>query len=594
MIRHERSAREPAASDRRAYTLRTTRIAAFAPVVVLGMAVLLASGAGPVQTTFGIVVLVGVVLVGAATPPPSVTTGVGTPEVTPAVLGASGVLVSVVVLVAALDGDPQRFTLVFGVVVVATAFALPRRQRGPLILWAFAGWAASLWFGGVRDATVVATQIGGALLIALVALRTTSALETALRIERAASRASRTRASLLASVLRLQSLEPQAIAEAVVTGVREAGLDDAVLRAVDGRELRTIAVRTAEGITPPPPVISVDDGLAGIACRSGRVEVVDDYGAHPAALPGSGDLRGMVAAPVHVDGELTAVLIGARRAVGLTSVQREAVELLAEEAGVAFGRARRFATDAATVTELRRLDERTHDFVSTVSHELRTPMTVVTGLGQTLARRWDDLEGGRRADLLRRIDENAERLAAMVRSLVDTSALERGQLVVRAEPVDLATSVGRVLGRLGPLLEGHRTGVEVPDGTWVVADPSLLEHVVENLLSNAARHTPPGTTVDVRVRVLDGEVELEVVDDGPGIDPADLPHVLERFYRAGEPTTRPSGGLGLGLAISQQVLRAHGRDLTVASVPGEGTRFAFRLPAHRPGQVPDAVTATGR
>jgi signal transduction histidine kinase len=594
MIRHGGTDRTTETSARRAFVVRTTRTAALVPIVVLGMAVLLASEAGPVPTTLGIVALLGSLVVAAVSGAGTVLPAAGSPEVTPSLLGAAGVLVSVVLLVAALGEDPQRFTLVFGVVVVAAAFALPRRHRGPLILWALAGWAVSLWFGGARDGTTLATQLGGALLIALVALRTTAALETALRIERAASRASRTRASLLASVLRLQSLEPQAIAEAVVTGVREAGLDDAVLRVVEGAELRTISVRTAEGITAPPAVIGIDDGLAGIACRSGRVEVVDDYRTQPFALPGAGDLRGMIVAPVRVDGELTAVLIGARRAVGLTSVHRQAVELLAEEAGVAFGRARRFAADAATVAELRRLDERTHDFVSTVSHELRTPMTVITGLGQTLARRWEDLDGRRRADLLRRIDENADRLAAMVRSLVDTSALERGQLVVRAEPVDLATSVARVFGRLGPLLEDHRTSVEVPDETWVVADPSLLEHVVENLLSNAARHTPPGTAVVVTVRELDDEVELEVVDDGPGIDPADLPHILERFYRAGEPTTRPSGGLGLGLALSQQVLRAHGRDLTVASAAGEGTRFAFRLPAHRPDEAGGAVTAAGR
>jgi signal transduction histidine kinase len=593
MVRQDETGPSPASATRRAFTVRTTRTAVLAPVVVLGTAAVLASDAGRVGTALGVVAIAGLVVLGAASGARTVSAA-GAPEITPAVLGATGVLVSAVIIVGALDGDPQRYTLVFGVVVVAAAFALPRRHRGPVILCALAGWGASLWFGGVRDGTAMVTQLGGALLIALVALRTTSALETALRIERSASRASRTRASLLASVLRLQSLEPQAIADAVVTGVRETGLDDAVLRSVEGSQLRTIAVRTAEGVTPPPAVIRIHEGLAGVACRSGQVEVVDDYRSHPFALPGSGDLRGMIVAPVHVRGELTAVLIGARRARGITSVQRQAVELLAEEAGVAFGRAHRFAADAATVVELRRLDERTHDFVSTVSHELRTPMTVITGLGQTLARRWDDLDGARRADLLRRIEENADRLAVMVRSLVDTSALERGQLVVRAEPVDLAASVARVLGRLGPLLERHRTSVEVPDDTWVVADPSLLEHVVENLLSNAARHTPPGTTVVVAVRVLDGEVELEVVDDGPGIDPGDLPHVLERFYRAGEPTTRPSGGLGLGLALSQQVLRAHGRDLTVASTPATGTRFAFRLPVHDPEGAGDAVTGTGR
>jgi signal transduction histidine kinase len=196
---------------------------------------------------------------------------------------------------------------------------------------------------------------------------------------------------------------------------------------------------------------------------------------------------------------------------------------------------------------------------------------------------------------LRRIDENADRLAVMVRSLVDTSALERGQLVARSEPFDLGACIAQVMGRLGPLLEEHRTTIDVPEGTWVLAEPSLLEHVVENLLSNAARHTPAGTLVAVVADVRGDEVEVVVADDGPGIDPADLPHVLERFYRAGQPTTRPSGGLGLGLALSQQVLNAHDRELTVASSPGEGTRFVFRLPVHQGrGTEEGRVTAAGR
>ncbi|MEX0836390.1 MAG: ATP-binding protein, partial [Nitriliruptor sp.] len=286
-----------------------------------------------------------------------------------------------------------------------------------------------------------------------------------------------------------------------------------------------------------------------------------------------------VAVPVRVDGEVAAVLFAGRRELGLTTGQVEAVELLAEEAGTALQRARGFAAGSATVAELRRLDERTHDFVSTVSHELRTPMTVIDGLGQTLERRWTDLDHVRRADLLRRIDENAERLAAMVRSLLDSSALEQGRIEPRLETVHLGACIAAVLGRLAPLLDEHPTRVDVDVDQRVEADPSLLQHVLENLLSNAARHTPPGTAVLVRARPTDGDVEVEVYDEGPGITPQDLPHVLERFYRAGEPTTRPSGGLGLGLALSQQIVEAHGRELTVTSELGIGTRFAFRLAA---------------
>lgn len=489
-------------------------------------------------------------------------------------------------LVATIGGlDPQLFTLGFGVVVVVVSFALRRPLHRPVLLLAVAGWAAALWFGGVRDVTAVVTQLAGAGLLALVALRTTSSLAAALRIERDASAASRTRASLLASVLRLQSLEPDEVAEAVVRGVQDAGFDVAALRLLDGDRSRLVAVRTADGMPSPPATMDPGEGVAGIALREGRAVVVDHYPRHPVALEGVDDLGGMIAVPVRVEEAIAGVLVAGRRPAGVTELGREAVELLAKEVGAALRRARRFTADAATVAELRRLEGQTNDVMSTVSHELRTPMTVITGLGQTLARRWDDLDPARRADLLRRIEQNAERLGVMLRSLVDTSALERGQLVARPMPVDLATGVGAVLGRLTPVLEDHLITVDVPPGTIVVADQALVEHVLENLLTNAARHTPPGTRVSVTARHHDDEVEVAVADDGPGIPGPDLPHVLERFYRAGEPATRPVGGLGLGLALSQQVLRAHDRELTVSSTPGRGTRFAFELPAATPPWV---------
>jgi signal transduction histidine kinase len=454
-----------------------------------------------------------------------------------------------------------------------------------MVGFALAGWVVTLLIDGSGSPLELVTQLSGAVGLAYVALLCTASLEAALHVEREASGASRTRASLLASVLRLQALEPAAVADAVVRGARDAGFDSALLRVTDGPDLRLVAGRPLPG-DDPPMRLGPGVGIASVARRTGRPVVVRDYGQHPDRIADTTELRGAIAIPIDVDGAIGAVLIAARREPGLTRMQLQAIELLAEEAGVALGRARRFAADASTVAELRRLDDRTHDFVSTVSHELRTPMTVIDGLGQTLNRRWHDLEPGRRADLLRRIDENAERLAVMVRSLVDTSALDRGQLVARTEEVDLGGCVRSVLGRLGPVVEHHPVHLEISDHVTVAADPSLLEHVVENLLTNAARHTPPGTDVWVRAVPRDGEVLVEVIDDGPGIPAEDVPHVLERFYRAGEPTTRASGGLGLGLALSQQILRAHGRELRVRSEEGLGTSFAFRLPAVTAGGDP--------
>lgn len=566
--------REP---TRRGLTARAIRVAALAPIVVIGLSVLALSGPRATWAGAALLVLVTVVLGGLTTARLRELDAEPAPLL-PAVIGALGVLVGVLTLSLATTLDAPPLSVAFGVVVVIAAFALPERQRPPVIAIALAGWSVTLLVDGGVDGTELVTQLGGAAALAYVALRCTRSLEAALAVEREASRASRTRASLYASVLRMQALEPAAVADAVVRGARDAGFDCALMRVTDGPDLRLVAGRPLGG-DDPPVRLGAGRGLVGLARETGETVCVEDYEQHPARRTDGSGTRGAIAIPISIDGSIGAVLFAGRREPGLTPLQRQAIELLAEEAGLALARARRFAADASTVSELRRLDDRTHDFVSTVSHELRTPMTVIDGLGQTLNRRWDDLAPERRADLLRRIDENAERLAVMVRSLVDTSALDRGQLVAGTSRVDLAGCVRSVLGRLGPVIERHPVRLEVAEGVAVEADPSLLEHVVENLLANAARHTPPGTTVWVRARRKGTEVIVEVIDDGPGIPAEDLPHVLERFYRAGEPTTRTSGGLGLGLALSQQILRAHDRELTVRSEEGRGTAFRFRLPA---------------
>jgi signal transduction histidine kinase len=120
--------------------------------------------------------------------------------------------------------------------------------------------------------------------------------------------------------------------------------------------------------------------------------------------------------------------------------------------------------------------------------------------------------------------------------------------------------------------------VLVDEHLSVFVDGPLFEHIIENLLTNVAKHTPQGTPVTIGADGGDMRVQVYVQDHGPGIDPRDLPHVLDRFYRGGAPTRRETGGLGLGLALAQQIVRAHGSELTVDSEPGVGTTFSFSVP----------------
>jgi signal transduction histidine kinase len=495
--------------------------------------------------------------------------------------GTVGVGLAAPFLTAAVEVDVERFSLLFALVLVVGAYSYPRRLRLPLSLWALVVWGATLWWGGVDDPSVLLLHLGGGALVLGTSIRTADALAASIELEAATRREAEQRAQLLASVLRTNSLQPAAVLDAVTTGLTEAGFDVVTIREHD-RERSTLTLVQGAGLDElglPPELPLERGGLAGIAVRTGEAVVVDDFANHPAAVRADVPLRGAISVPVGEDVGSRAVVSAARFDGPLTTVQREAVQFLAEQAGRALLRAAAYDGDRRTVAQLRALDVRTQDFISTVSHELRTPLTVIQGLGQTLSRRWDDLDAPRREDLLGRIDANAERLTVMVRSLLDTSALEEGRLDLRPRPVPLRATILRLLHRLATVTSAHPVELLVAGDLEVCVDPGLFEHVVENLLTNVAKHTPQGTRVELAAVTVDGQVRIEVRDDGPGIAAEDLPHVLDRFFRGGDPTRRPTGGLGLGLALARQIVRAHGSDLEVESEPGAGTVFRFAVPA---------------
>jgi signal transduction histidine kinase len=491
-----------------------------------------------------------------------------------------GVGLAVPFLVAAVDVSVDRFSLLFALVVVAGIYTYPPRWRVPLSLWTLVAWGATLVLGGVDDPATLALHLGGGLLVLATSWRTSAALGALVDADAASRQEAELRAQLLASVLRTNSLEPDAVLDAVTDGLCGLGFDAVTVRAVDP-ELETLRLVAGAGLDDlhlPPEVPIERAGLSGVVVQTGEPIVVDDYPRHPAAIGRARHLAGVMAAPVGRAGEVRAVVAGGRREGQLTDVQREAMLLLAEQAGRALDRADAYERDRRTVEQLRSLDARVQDFVSTVSHELRTPLTVIQGLGHTLARRWDDLDDARRTDLFIRIDANAERLATMVRSLLDTSALDKGRLVPQTEIIDVHTTVRRLLHRLATVTAAHPVDVDVDEGLEVEVDPGLFEHVLENLLTNVAKHTPQGTRARVAATPGPTSVLVEVSDDGPGIPEDDLPFVLDRFFRGGDPTRRTSPGLGLGLALANDIVAAHGSELHAVSGAGRGTVFRFEVP----------------
>jgi signal transduction histidine kinase len=491
-------------------------------------------------------------------------------------IGMVGVGVLPPFLVEGVTTRIEGFGLLFVLVVVIVAFTMAGGPRTVLLAWTLAMWLVALWWGGVHAFDLLLFHLGGGALVVTTVVRTANALGHAAVSEARARTATEQRAELLARLLRVHTLERDEVLQTVVDSLLDTGFDAASLRVVESDDLVLAAGRGASVVAMPERV-GQDDGLPGRAARSGRVETV--AGADEArAAQLTPETAGAVAVPVYADDRLEGVLSGVSLQGPVTAEELATVELLASLAGRALRRAENYETDEATVMELQRLEARTRDFVSTVSHELRTPLTVVQGLAQTLSTRWDDLDPDRRDDLLRRVDANANRLTQMVRSLLDTSAFEEGRIEVRAVPVGLRPLADDLIHRLSSLTADHPVSVEVNRGATVLADPDLLAHVLENLLTNTAKHTPPGTRVRIAAAPGPNGIEVEVSDDGPGIAPRDVPYVLDRFYRGGEPASRPPGGLGLGLALARQILEAHGADLHLRSAEGEGTTFTFTLP----------------
>lgn len=219
------------------------------------------------------------------------------------------------------------------------------------------------------------------------------------------------------------------------------------------------------------------------------------------------------------------------------------------------------------------------DFVATVSHELRTPVHVVAGIVETLATNADVLDPSVATHLRERLATRTHELRGLVDGLLDFSRLRGGHVQATPEPLDLMAVCSLSVERASGLSPDHALSVDGPSDAVALADPFLLPRVLDNLVTNACVHTPPGTTVNVAVDRVGDDLRVAVRDDGPGIDRRDLPNLRRGFSRGGDHLRRSSGGVGLGLAYCQEVLTLHDRDLEVASDQDGGACFSFRLPA---------------
>ncbi|WP_229406288.1 DUF4118 domain-containing protein [Micromonospora sp. NBRC 110038] len=389
-----------------------------------------------------------------------------------------------------------------------------------------------------------------------------------------------------------------AVAVSWVVDVAARRTREAARASADAQTLATVAGGVLRGERPLPALLDrlretfalravsvlelVDEarGRPDRARDRAAWRVVASVGDAPAGSPDAGETA------VPVDDTLTVVLSGRR----LEAADRRVVEAFAAQAAVAL-RQERLAVQAAAAGPLAAADRMRTALLAAVSHDLRTPLASAKAAVSSLRSPDVEFDAEDREELLATADESLDQLGRLVANLLDMSRLQAGALGVTATAIGLEDVVPRALDELGPAAAD--VGTDLPaDLPAALADPGLLERVLVNVVANALRHSPPGRPPTVAASAHAGQVELRVVDTGPGIPADQWEHVFLPFQRLGDRDNQT--GVGLGLALSRGLVEAMGGTITPETTPGGGLTMVLRLPAAGPPGHPGPPEAEDR
>lgn len=256
--------------------------------------------------------------------------------------------------------------------------------------------------------------------------------------------------------------------------------------------------------------------------------------------------------------------------------QRHMLETFATQLAIALERAQ-FAYQAETARREAETEQVRSSLLSCVSHDLRTPLAAIAGAASTLVDNFGSLTEGTRRELAQSIADEAARLNQLVGKLLDMTRLESAGFRLERDWYPLDELVGAALTRTSHALERHQIVTEIPETLPLLhVDGALMEELLTNLLENAARYTPPGSKVTIRASSPPNQVLVELLDEGPGLQPGTEKEIFRRFVRHRPPGDRQ--GTGLGLAICEAVARLHGGEIGAQNRPEGGARFWFTLP----------------
>jgi two-component system sensor histidine kinase KdpD len=365
----------------------------------------------------------------------------------------------------------------------------------------------------------------------------------------------------------------------IVAGVISALVDIADRRRNDAYQARSEAQALARmaarvlGDDDPLPALLADlvasfalDGAAVLRPGEGGWVIEVAAGSQPPSSPGDGTL----ALPLAGDSQL------ALRGAGLRADHQRLLNAFATQVAVAL-EARRLQGEAAGASALVQANELRSALLAAVSHDLRTPLASIKASATSLLSEDVAFEPAATKELLTTIDEETDRLNALVGNLLDMSRLQSGALVATTRPVGLEEVVASALASLSAAAVVE---VDVAETLpRVLVDPALLERAVANIIANAVGFSPDGQPVKVEAAAVAGRVDLRVVDRGRGIPVTDRDRVLEPFQRLGD---NPNGaGVGLGLAVANGFVTAMGGELIIEDTPGGGATLILSLPEAR-------------
>jgi signal transduction histidine kinase len=320
-----------------------------------------------------------------------------------------------------------------------------------------------------------------------------------------------------------------------------------------------------------PMAVPLDNSIAGWVVKEGKPLLIPDVHKDPRHYHQVDDTtefatRSILGVPLRVKDKVIGVLEVLNKIDDkeFTQDDVETLTTLAAQAAIAIENARLFQQS---------------DLLSEVVHELRTPVTSIRGYSKMLLIA-EGIGQEKKLEFAETIHREAVRLGQMVNDFLDLARLESGRTHIAQEPVNMTEVISETVAILQPQAAERKVSIalQIPETLpTLIGDPARLKQVMVNLVSNAVKYNREGGRVDIEVKVGEDELDVAVRDTGRGITEEDLPHIFEKFYRVDDPEQQIKG-TGLGLSIAKHIVEAHEGTISVQSVRGQGSTFAFTLP----------------